>query len=286
MESKTNYTIVGISVVLMLFGLLVAALWLSEGFERKTYHYYTVYMQEPVSGLSEESLVKFNGVKIGTVYKITLNHANPQLVQLTLKIEEDAPITVSTEATLIAQGITGTTYLGLSASSATRVPLKVSPGQRYPVIPYKPSFLNQMENTVKDLSVSMKEFMSPENANNFKLALKNLQRVSSILATNDQSLHDTLQQMPKVTEELRRSITYFSEMSHDVSTAGKQLSITMQSGKDAIDVISQQALPPAISLLHRLDVIAANIEQLSVELRKNPSIVIRGTTPPKKGPGE
>ena len=286
MESKTNYTIVGISVVVLLFGLIITALWLSEGLERKTYRYYTVYMEEPVSGLSEQSLVKFNGVKVGTVYRITLHHNNPQLVQLTLKVEDDTPITVSTEATLIAQGITGTTYLGLSATSATHFPLKAGPGQPYPVIPYKPSFINQVEKTIKDLSTSIKEFMSTENANNFKLALKNLERVSSILATNDKSLNETLQQMPKVTEELRQSITHFSEMSHDLSAAGKQLNITMQSSKDAIDVISHQALPPAISLLHRLDVIAANIEQLSVELRKDPSIVIRGTTPRKKGPGE
>ncbi|HVT63078.1 MAG TPA: MlaD family protein [Legionellaceae bacterium] len=286
MESKTNYTMVGMLVVSLLFGLLFTALWLSEGFNRKSYHYYTVYMQEAVSGLNQESLVKYNGVKVGMVNEISLSKANPQLVKLTLKIEDNTPITTSTYATLIPQGITGTTYLGLSADSPDPTPIKSQAGEPYPVIPYKPSFLTRIEKTVTTLSVNLKAFLSDENANNFKLILKNLQRISTILAVNDQSLNDTLKQMPKLTEDLRQSIHYFSEMSHDVSAAGKQLNVTMQSGKEAIDVISQQAIPPAVSLLHRLDGIAANIEQLSAELRRNPSIMIRGQTPPKKGPGE
>ena len=118
MESKTNYTAVGIAVVLMLFGLISVALWLSEGFNRKTYHNYLVFMQEAVSGLSEGSLVKYNGVKVGLVKSIILDK-NPRLVELILEIEEGTPITVDTVANLIAQGITGTTYLGLSVTSAT-----------------------------------------------------------------------------------------------------------------------------------------------------------------------
>lgn len=222
MESKTNYTIVGLTVVSLLFGLLIAALWLSEGFNRKTYQYYTVYMQEAVSGLNQESLVKYNGVKVGVVHEIKLSKANPQLVRLTLKVEDTTPVTTSTYASLIPQGITGTTYLGLSADSSDPTPIKAEAGEPYPVIPYKPSFLTQIEKTVTTLSVSLKAFLSDENAHNFKLTLKNLQRISAILAVNDESLGDTLKQLPKITEDLRRSINYFSEMSHDVSIAGNE----------------------------------------------------------------
>ncbi|MCR9191765.1 MAG: MlaD family protein [Gammaproteobacteria bacterium] len=286
MESKTSYTTVGIAVVTLLFSLLIAALWLSEGLDRKTYLYYTVYMQEAVSGLSEASLVTYNGVTVGTVAKISLSRVDPQLVKLTLKIENTAPITICTQATLIAQGITGTTYLGLSATGADTTPLGKTAGEPYPVIPYKPSFLNKLETTLNSLSKSLKEFLSEENAKNFSSSLKSLQAVSAVLAKSDKSLEETLKQMPKVTAELRESIAHFSEMSHDVSDAGKQLNVTMKTGKDAIDVIAQQAVPPAVSLLHRLDVIAANIEQVSAEMRRNPAILIRGSSPPKKGPGE
>lgn len=284
MESKTNYTIVGLIVVLLLFGLITTGLWLSEGFDRKTYSHYLVFMEEAVSGLSEGSLVRYNGVKVGLVKTISLDK-NPKLVRLLLEIEEGTPITVSTVANLISQGITGTTYLGLSVTSTDPTPLKAKPDCAYPVIPYRPSLLFQVEAVISDFGKSMKSFMSKENADNFQKILSNLQEISHLLATNDESLQATLEQMPKLTAEMRTSIASFGAMSHDMAVAGRQLNTTMITGKDALDVIAQQGVPPALSLLHRLDEIAGNIEQLSSELRRNPSMLIRGTTL-KKGPGE
>ena len=45
-------------------------------------------------------------------------------MELILSIEEGTPITTSTSATLISQGITGVTYVGLSAGSADLTPFK------------------------------------------------------------------------------------------------------------------------------------------------------------------
>ena len=286
MESKTNYTIVGIVVVLLMIGLVTAGLWLSVGFDQKKYHFYIVYMREAVSGLNEDSLVKYNGVKVGAVDQITLSKRDPRAVKLVLKIQEGTPIFANTQASLISQGITGATYLGLSANSSDMTPLKTPVGEAYPVIRYEPSFLNQIEQSVKELSQSMKQFMSEDNAKNLQKTLESLQRITSVFARNDKELNETLRQFPELAANLRSSIKYFSDMSNDVSLAGKQLNITMQSGKDVLDVISQQAVPPAVSLLHRLDLIAANLEQVSAEMRQNPAILIRGTVPLKKGPGE
>lgn len=278
MESKTNYTIVGVAVVLLLFGLIITGLWLSEGFDRKSYRYYTVYMEEAVSGLGDDALVKYNGVKVGEVSDITLDK-NPQLVKLILKIEEDTPITASTVAYLIPQGITGTTYLGLTVTSDDLTPLIPTPGEPYPVIPYRPSLLSQVEKAVTDFSKTMNNFLSKENADNFNRILFNFQQISKVIAVNDQALQETLQQMPKLTEDLRKSMVLFGE-------ASKQLSTTMTSGEYVFNYISQQTIPPVSSMLRRMDVIAGNFEHISADLRRNPSSLIRRLPPPKKGPGE
>jgi phospholipid/cholesterol/gamma-HCH transport system substrate-binding protein len=272
-------------VVLLLFGLITVGLWLSEGFDNKTYKHYLVFMEEAVSGLSEGSLVRYNGVKVGFVKSINLDK-NPRLVRLLLEIEADTPITKGTVANLISQGITGTTYLGLSVMSNDLTLLEAKPGCAYPVIPYKPSLLFQVEGVITEFSKSMKAFMSKENAENFKNILDNMEQFSNLLAANNKAFQETLSQMPKLTTEMRDSIARFGDMSHDMAVAGRQLNSTMITGKDALDVIAQQAVPPTISLLHRLDVIAGNIEQLSAELRRNPSALIRGAAPLRKGPGE
>lgn len=265
MESKTNYTIVGLTVLLLIAGLIFAGLWLSIGFDKKKYNLYTVYMTEPVSGLSNESLVKFNGVKVGIVDSIELSELDPQQVKIRLKIEEGTPITTSTRATLITQGITGITYLGLSASSPSFIPLQKKPGEPYPVIPAKPSFFYQLEKDLRSLSLGFRRILNEENAKN---------------------IAKTLDELPKVMGELKAGIDNFNTMAKNMSAAGKHVSTTMQAGKTGIDKLSQQTIPPMIILLRRLDLIAANLEQVSALMRQNPSVIIRGTNPPQSGPGE
>ena len=286
MESKTNYTIVGLIVLILGAGLLSAGLWLSVGFDRKKYDMYTVYMREAASGLSDDSVVKYNGVKVGLVNKIELNQFDPQQVKIQLKIEDGTPITTSTHATLINQGITGTTYLGLSASSPSLFPLQKTPGEPYPVIPYKQSFFSQLEKNINDVSIGIKRIFDKENSRALKQTLINLQKVSDVIANNNHNLNQTLQDLPILINNLKTSVNKFNAMATDMSDAGKHVSVTMQAGKNSIDKLSQQAIPPVVLLLQRLDIIAANLEKVSTQMRQNPSVVIRGNTPPKAGPGE
>lgn len=286
MESKANYTLVGLIVVLLLAGLITTSLWLSVGFDRKKYNTYAVYMEEAVSGLNEESLVKFNGVKVGYISDIKLNKNDPQKVKILLQIQEGTPITTSTQASLIAQGITGTTYLGLSVTSPDPTRLTKKPGQKYPVIPYKPSFLNKLEQAVEQLSDNLNSLLNEENKQKFSKILQETEEITKVFAQNKNAINTTLQDLPKLVADLRTSVNEFTDMSHDVSSAGKQFNTTMKAGRNAIDKISQQAIPPAVVLLQRLDTIATNLEKMSAEMRQNPSVIIRGSAPAKAGPGE
>ncbi len=286
MEAKTNYTIVGLTTLILFAGLLTASLWLSVGFDQKKYHTYVVYMAEAVSGLNEDSLVKFNGVKVGSISNIEIDKKDPQKVKIYLKIQAGTPITIDTKAALISQGITGTNYLGLTSTSASIIPLMPTPGEKYPVITYKPSFFNQLEQTVEELSVSIKQLVNQKNTDNLSRSIENLTKISDAFAKNDKAIAETLKDFPKLMQEVRVSIKTFTEMSSDVSRASDSIKTTMQAGRNTIDKISQQAIPPTVSLLKRLDIIATNLEKVSIELRNNPAVIIRGNAPQKPGPGE
>ncbi|MFC3908025.1 MlaD family protein [Legionella dresdenensis] len=307
MEAKTNYTMVGLAVIILTVALISVALWLSVGFDQKNYTTYAVYMHEAVSGLSEDSPVKYNGVQVGQVRKIELSHIDPQQVKILLSIEEGTPITTSTTATLISQGITGTTYVGLSASSSDLTPLRKIPKEPYPIIPSRPSLFNQLDSVLKEVSenvnavsIEVKRIFDSENARNLKKSLANLETFTEVLSANNQNISQSLQntnillrnmanvsnQLPETMQDLRRSADKIGTMATDISNAGKQVSATMDAGKTALDKISQQTIPPAVVLLRRLDNIAANLEKVSSEMRQNPSVIIRGTAPSKPGPGE
>ncbi len=307
MEEKTNYTVVGLIVLFLVAGILAAGLWLSVGFDQKTYCDYGVYFNEAVSGLGEESIVKYNGVKAGYVRKIRINRQNPQQVMLLLKIEKGIHITTSTTATLVSQGITGTTFVGLSADSSALTPLLKLPGEDYPIIPTKPSLFKQLDSALKEVtenvnkvSLQIRQIFDQQNANMVKKTLTNLQVFTEIIAANSSSIHQIIQNadlflrnaseasqtLPNVMQELKASTHKMGIMADTVTGAGKKVMETMQTSKTTIANFSQQTIPPTVILLQRLDTIASNLEKLSMQMRLNPSVVFRGTTPPPPGPGE
>lgn len=259
MESKANYTIVGVVVLILTAALLSAILWLSVGFNQKTYSSYVVYLHEAASGLSDDAAVKFNGVQVGYVKQIKLNKNDPRQVEIILNIETGTPITTSTSATLISQGITGVTYVGLAATSPDLTPLKPMPGEPYPVIPAKPSLFNQLDSILKEVSVNVNKvskqtqrIFNEENALYIKKTLANIEKITSVIAGDDSNINNTLKNadvffknmatisndFPQMTKELKVSLNKFNALATDISAAGKSVTKTMDAGKNTVDKLS------------------------------------------------
>ena len=152
MESKVNYTVVGIFVVVLSVCLIAGIMWLTTFGQAKLYRTYWVYVQEDVTGLSTESPVRFNGVKVGYVESIHLDSHNSKLVTLVLRIQPDVNITTSTYAILNAQGITGVVNVNLKAGTEKAPPLLPAKGDPYPVIPSRPSFLMQLSTVLPEVT--------------------------------------------------------------------------------------------------------------------------------------
>ena len=121
MDTNINYTAVGAFVIFLITAIILGIIWLSSGFSFEKYSTYMAYMQESVSGLSIDAPVEFNGVSVGAVKTIELNHKNPHLVEITFTIKSSTPITTNTIATLTTRGITGITYIALKDAGTDSV---------------------------------------------------------------------------------------------------------------------------------------------------------------------
>ncbi len=110
-------------------------------FDRKEYDHYIVYMDEPVSGLSDESAVKYNVYVCGYVSDIDLSPNNPQRVRLLLKIEQGMPITVDTRANTDFSRYYGYNLPRFDSHIIFSWTSPKTPEEPYPVIPYRPFFL-------------------------------------------------------------------------------------------------------------------------------------------------
>ena len=307
MGTKANYTLVGLFVILLSATAIVLFLWFSAFRHRQTFDTYLVYMYEEVSGISMQTLVRFNGVKVGYVQKIEINSANPQQVILTLKIKHETPITTSTVATLRSEGIIGSDYVALKALTVRALSLMVKPGEKYPVIPSKPSLiiklsmaLQEATKTIKELSNNISKVFDEKNRLAISTSLVNIQKVTETLANNseniDAAFHSIKQliknsdkasnQLPSVIHQLQDTLARIKITARQFDRVGHGMVLTVGDARIAMKNISIQILPIVQQLLTKFNTTTAYLQQLSVELRNNPSMLVRGKYPPLPGPGE
>ena len=300
MDEKVNYTVVGFFVIVLSCALFYIIYWLSAAEHHRVYKTYLVYMNEAVSGLSEQAAVRFNGVRVGYVDKIKLNSKDPQQVRLKLRIEKETPITEATVATLKSKGVTGLRYLGLQAETAKAPPLQKRRGEKYPVIKSVPSLAVQLNTALRDLSMNMRNISSSlhqvfdkENAATIKRSLQNINQVSDVMAQHAKEIDASLvamqiflhnaaissKQMPLIVKEARQTLTSINEMTQGVKG-------TLRDGRVAIQSVSQQTLPQVILLVNRLNHVAGHLEQLTTDLHRNPSLLLWGRKKLARGPGE
>lgn len=265
MNHKTNYALVGLFVIVLLTTLVFIGVWLAKGWNVKSYNTYALYMTESVAGLSPDSNVKYSGVNVGRVYSISLDPQNPQRVRLLMKIETSAPITEATTAQLITQGLTGVSFIELTASRPNAPRLVAQPGELYPVIKTAPSLFLRLDIAasalIKRLNKTLDNFdnMFDENAR--------------------QSLHNTLLNLNKITENL-------AENTQTLDKTMKNANTFFKNGGAGFNTFSAETLPKVNLLLDNLTSFSHQLNDLGDEISQNPSILLRGRVPFKKGPGE
>lgn len=307
MESRTNYTLVGICVLLLGIGVILTSLWLSVGFDQKQYETYAVYMNEPVFGLNVQAPVKFNGVTVGYVSHLTLNKKNPQQVLILIDVELGAPISTSTTAVLQSQGITGIRYIELQAGTIYAEPLTKIAGESFPVIPSRPSLWVQLDKALKDVTENFQlvtdainTVLDKDNAIAIKKTFHNVERFTAVLSHQTNQISETItnadlifknaalasKSLPKLMLNLSNSGKAVTVMANNMSKAGKQVTSTMKTSRLAIKQVSQQTMPQITSLVEKLDSVASNIDLLTKELKQNPSMILRGKNSRPLGPGE
>lgn len=265
METNARYALVGFFVISLAAAMTVIILWLSTaGVTPVKYKTYLVYMRESVSGLSKEAPVKYNGVEVGYVSDMRLNLKNPQEVILELKIDEDVPITETTQAILTQQGITGIAYLGLQGGYGGK-PITVLPGNKYPIIKSAPSFLMRLDKTLEELSsnidvlaLNIKDILSPRNKEAFSEILQNLS-----VATKE---------LPGLIDNLEEASNHFSS--------------TLKTGKTTMQKFNSQVVPEASGTLQSMREASNAFQNLSTELSQDPGMILFGKPSPPKGPGE
>lgn len=300
METKVSYTIVGIFVLVFSMALIAGVVWLGAGAEyRKSYNDYLVYMNESVAGLNLNAPVRYRGVSVGRVKEISIAPDKQESVRLLLEIESGITIRESTVATLRSQGLTGIATIELSGGDAQSPVLEAKNGEKYPVIRSAPSLMTRLDATITPILTNLNESigrlndtLSEKNRADLSRILSDLAKLSDILARRSNEIDSGVidaskmlangekasESLPQLIQRLGKTADEFEKMAKDAS----QSSAAARSTIAHVD----ETIPEFRSLMAQLNDLSASLKRVSVEIERNPAILVYGRPAGRPGPGE
>ncbi len=271
MTLTVNFRILIISIILL---VLLAFFFLTSSFR---FAIYQIYIESPISGLSQNAIVEFNGIVVGKVSHIEFDRKNPQKVKLLLQVRKSTPVTRGTVANVdisetITEKFTGFPYIfiALHDKGEDLRQIKARPGQSYltirmvPVPPKVPALV-QLSRTSQQSYEFMHSLLANENIEIVKELIYNLREITSVLILNDRKLNTILNNTEK---------------------ASKHFEPFLKSTNETMVMLKSETLPEINNLAMNID---DNLDLMQSVLRKidrNPSVLIRGEAVPQLGPGE
>jgi phospholipid/cholesterol/gamma-HCH transport system substrate-binding protein len=313
--ARTNEEIkVGVVVVVGALLFLVALVFVGGvNLLRKKKAEYTTYFKF-AGGLEPGSLVRFGGLKVGTIESASLDPEDSTRIRVRLEVEPNTPIRTNSKARISSLGFLGENYLEVSAG--TRDAELLPPGSEIPALEIVQ--LADVFNNVNNITLNATKLVNDLDdrvlalSDNANLLIKNLNDVaspenkehfSSVLANADGMLKESRPHMEKTLANLETASGKVSPAIDNLNvTIGKANKLTdhldgvvMENRKEIHDTLLrlQTSLADAERMINNLDdtlganrgnldetlenlrVTSANLKQFTDTLKQHPYSLIR-----------
>lgn len=197
MENRAAYILMG-SFVLAVFGLaFIVILWF--GSRQGEYDEYTIVFEEQVSGLNNGGAVRFNGIQVGEVVRLTITEDSK--VEALVRVGEDTPVKTDTIARLEIVGFTGLAVIQFQGGSQTAEMLKDTVSGT-PVLLAEQSDIGLLLSGSSSIVEGANKVLSDQNIENISGIIANINTLTGTLAENKEDVATILANTAVITEEL------------------------------------------------------------------------------------
>jgi phospholipid/cholesterol/gamma-HCH transport system substrate-binding protein len=288
--------IIGVSVIVWIGA--------SQYFEKGSM--YVTYFDESVQGLQRDSSVKYRGVDVGRIVKISVAPDN-KLVEVVMKINLKDDVEKNSIAQLRAAGITGIVFVELNQRDPKAPDLspKITFPAEYPIIPSRPSDIRQILAGIYEViekihqvdfrGISDQIIMTTKSADNF-LAGSRMKQILANLESSTTALNRSMTRLDKIISEGNLGET-LSEAKQTVSEArsfisglkndlqSMNLTNTADKANQAVDILDRTVRTSAVDIQTSTENIrraSDNLDRLLERLDANPSELIFGRKPEQR----
>jgi|GEM_PF-35807 len=247
MENKAHALAAGIFVLVVSAMLIVMAVWLTR--DTGEHSLYEISSSEAVNGLQPQAAVRYRGVPVGKVMDIGFDPKATGNVLVRIALDETAPVTGSTFATLGFQGVTGLAFVQLDDSGEDKTPLATS--EQSPArIPMRASLLSKLS----DQGVAILTRLEQTS-----------ERVNTLLSNENQ------QQMMATIVGFGDSARSVQKMAERMQTLSANLDdvLNAQLGPQRVNI--PRFVDDATAMLKSLQTTAVGVDQTVVEFGKTAS---------------
>lgn len=272
MENKSHALAAGAFVLLLAALMVSLAAWLTR--DNRPLRLYELSSSETVTGLQPQASVRFKGVNVGKVIAIGLDPLAPGHVLIRIAIDEQAPITAATFATLGFQGVTGLAFVQLDDSGASGTSLPTQP-EAPARIPMRPSLLSKLSDQSENVMQALLEAIHRVNQLLSDDRQKNGARVLDEIgkaATSLQHLSAHADQaLPPLTQDAQATLQSLQTAANRVGASADEIRESANTFKRAVDDTAR---------------VAQQVGQAASTVTNNPRSLIFGNGPAAPGPGE
>ncbi|MEO8249613.1 MAG: MlaD family protein [Burkholderiales bacterium] len=309
MENKAHALAAGIFLLLATALLVGLTVWLTS--DRQAVRLYEMSTREAVNGLQLQAPVRYRGIAIGKVTTLGFDPQNKGNALVRITVDENAPISTSTFATLNFQGVTGLAFVQLDDDDSDNSKPLPEPDKGYPKIPIRQNLLSSLSDQsttmlaqVEETSKRINQLFAPENQQVLMGMVTNLAQAANDLAKLTVQLDRTLAErldpalagVPPLLAEgaktlatLQRAGNEFGKIAKQMSAKGgviDQLGDSGESLAQAAAKLNNRTLPSTTRAAQSVKDTARQADRVLRNISDNPQSLLRGSGSVRPGPGE
>ncbi len=306
MEREANYVAVGAFILLVVAMAVGFVLWYTDANDSRDYDLYEIYFTGSVSGLDRGSPVRYLGVDVGRVRRLSIDKRDASRIVAIAEIDREAPISSATRASLGLQGVTGLLFINLKEVPGVNKAVPLAMGERYPVIESIASdfdvFLSSLPELMgraNDLLARVGLVFSDENLQGLAETVKSLRAATAGLPQTSQNitqlvsdLRGTVKEIDGAAQALRgisedarpevkNALARLTDTANNLAQASARMDRFTQKSEAQLGHFSEQGLFELERLVRETRSAAREFRDLSRSLRENPSQILY--EPPQSG---
>jgi phospholipid/cholesterol/gamma-HCH transport system substrate-binding protein len=193
-ERDARYAAVAVFALAAIAAAFAFVWWYTGRADRRVYENYEIYFEGSVSGLAQGSPVRYLGVDVGRVRRLSVARDDPGRVKVVAEVDSAAPLSGATRARLGLLGLTGLLYIDLQLDPDVDPDTALAQGDNHPVIPARKSGIEAFLERMPDLVTRVSEVMTRIEK---LLDDRNLQAVGDSLA----NIRDATEQLPALSRD-------------------------------------------------------------------------------------